>query len=61
MENVIQYLKQNRFANRVFKDVEEVRDACQKGWDWLRDSPAEIASIVNRDWATLTPAKQVTQ
>ena len=57
MENVIQYLKQNRFANRVFKDVAEVRDACRKGW--LCDSPTEIASIVNRDWATTTPTKQV--
>ena len=59
MENVIQYLKQNRFANRVFKDVAEVREACRKGWDWLCDSPTEIASIVNRDWATTTPTKQV--
>ncbi len=43
----ISHLKQSRFANHTFKEVAEVRDACQKGW--LCDFPADIASIVNRD------------
>ena len=41
------HLEHSRFMNHVFKDVAEVRDVCRKGW--LCDSPAGIASIVNRD------------
>lgn len=34
MEQVFQYLKANRFANQVFKNVAAVQEACQAGWDW---------------------------
>ena len=51
MEQVFQYLKANRFANQVFKNVAAVQEACQAGWDWFRAMPEKIASILHRDWA----------
>ena len=57
MEQVFQFLKANRFANRVFRNVEAVREACAAGWEWLRAMPERIASILRREWAaTAEPA-----
>ena len=35
LEQVFQYLKANRFANRVFATTDAVREACEAAWTWL--------------------------
>ncbi len=51
MEQIILFLKSNRFANRVFKDVSALRDACRTGWQWLTDQPDVITNTTRRSWA----------
>ena len=49
MEQVFQFLRANRFSNRVFATVEVVRQACKQAWEWLQAMPGRIASITHRD------------
>ena len=51
MEQIILFLKSNRFANRMFKDVAALREACRTGWQWLTDQPDVITSTTRRNWA----------
>ena len=53
-EQLIAHLKSTRFANRVFRSVEDVKDACESAWDWLRHQKDRISSITARDWADIT-------
>lgn len=52
MEQVFQYLKANRFANRVFATVAAVQAACAAAWAWLCSTPERVASILQREWVT---------
>ena len=51
METVIQFLRGNRWSNRVFDSVGAVKAACREAWEWLRSSPERIASLMRREWA----------
>ena len=51
MEQIIPLLKSNRFANRMFKDVADLRNACQSAWNWLTDQPDVITQTTQRNWA----------
>ena len=51
METVIQFLRGNRWSNRVFDSVGAVKAACREAWEWLRSSPEWIASLMRREWA----------
>ena len=51
MEQIILFLKSNRFANRVFKDVAALKEACRTGWQWLTDQPDVITKTTRRNWA----------
>ena len=53
METVIQFLRGNRWSNRVFDSVAAVKAACRDAWEWLRSSPDRIASLMRRDWACI--------
>ena len=35
MEQIVLFLKSNRFANRVFKDVSALKEACRTALQWL--------------------------
>ena len=50
VEQIFQYLKANRFANRVFATVDAVIAACEAAWKWLCLTPERIASILHREW-----------
>ncbi|MCY4589498.1 MAG: hypothetical protein OXE86_02820 [Alphaproteobacteria bacterium] len=54
MEQIILFLKSNRFANRVFMDVAALREACWAGWQWLTDQPDVITKTTQRSW-TVAP------
>src|SRR5664280_3276801 len=52
-ENIWQYLRQNYLGNRVFENYTAILDACQVAWRSLLNELGRIASIANRDWATI--------
>ena len=51
MEQIVLFLKSNRFANRVFKDVAALKEACWTAWQWLTDQPDVITKTTRRSWA----------
>ncbi len=51
MEQIILFLKSNRFANRVFKNVAALKKACWTAWHWLTDQPDGITKTTRRSCA----------
>ncbi len=51
MEQIVLFLKSNRFANRVFKDVAALKEACRTAWQWLTDQSDVITKTTRRSWA----------
>lgn len=51
VENIWQFLRQNRLANRVFENYDAIVDACSDAWNALIALPEQIASITAREWA----------
>ena len=49
MENVWDYLRQNKLAARVWDEYEDIIDACKTAWNWLIADPERIKSIGKRD------------
>jgi len=54
VENIWQFLRQNRLANRVFDSYDEIVDACCDAWNALIAAPERVASITSRNWAQVT-------
>ncbi len=53
IENVWQYLRQNKLAITVFKDDAHIVDACCDAWNFFANDNALVASITTRSWATV--------
>lgn len=51
MENVWDYLRQNKFCALVWDSYDEIVDACKTAWNWLINDPERIKSIGAREWA----------
>ena len=51
VENIRQFLRQDRLANRVFENCDAVVTACCDAWNALIALPEQIASIATRDRA----------
>ena len=51
MEQIILVLKSNRFANRVFKNVAALKEACWTAWHWLANQPDGITKTNRRSCA----------
>ena len=51
MENVWDYLRQNKLCALVWDKYEDILDACQRAWRFLIDDPDRIRSIGARKWA----------
>lgn len=51
VENVWQYLRQNRLSNRVFPNLEAIIDAGCQAWNRLMAQPDTVRSIGWREWA----------
>lgn len=49
-ENIWQYLRQNKLANRCYETYDEIVDACCQAWKDLITLPDKITSIANREW-----------
>lgn len=53
MENVWQFLRENRLGAQVWKTYNDVVRACSNAWNWFVSDAARIASIGNREWVIL--------
>ena len=53
IENVWQYLRQNKLAITVFDDYEHIVDACCKAWNFFANDKAVVASVTGRSWAAV--------
>lgn len=52
MENVWDYLRQNKLCSTVWNSYDEIIEACKTAWNWLMRDPDRIRSIGTRDWVT---------
>ena len=53
VENVWEYLRQNKLSHRVWPDYEAIVATCCDAWNWLAAAPDRLASITRREWAKL--------
>src|SRR3954471_4546665 len=51
VENVWEYLRQNKLGHRVWPDYEAIVATCCEAWNWLAAAPDRLASIPRREWA----------
>ncbi len=51
MENVWDYLRQNKLCAQVWDTYDDILEACKNAWNWLIGDPDRIRSIGTRDWA----------
>jgi hypothetical protein len=51
MENVWDYLRQNKLCAAVWDTYEDIAEACKEAWNWLIADPGRINSIGDRKWA----------
>jgi transposase len=51
MENVWDYLRQNKLCAQVWNTYDDILEACKNAWNFLIDDPHRIRSIGTRDWA----------
>jgi len=54
MENVWEYLRENKLCNLVWNTYDEIVEACRKAWEFLVNDPDRIRSIGTRAWATVS-------
>ena len=54
MENVWDYLRQNKLCALVWPTYNDILDACQSAWRFLINDPDRIRSIGTRQWACVT-------
>jgi hypothetical protein len=50
MENVWQFLRQNRLGEQVWKAYNDVVRACANAWNWFVSDAERIGSIGSRKW-----------
>src|SRR5689334_3513656 len=51
VENVREYLRQNKLGLRVWPDYDAIVASCCDAWNWLAAAPDRLASITRREWA----------
>ena len=51
VENVWEYLRQNKLGLRVWPDYDAIVATCCDAWNWLLATPDRLASITRREWA----------
>lgn len=54
MENVWDYLRQNKLCSSVWRTYDDIVTACVSAWNFIVDDPARIQSIGSRDWARVS-------
>ncbi len=51
VQNIWQFMRDNRLSNRVFTSHDNIVDHCCEAWNRLIDQPWHIMSIGHRKWA----------
>ena len=51
VENVWEYLRQNKLSHRVREGYDAIVATCCEAWNWLVAMPDRLASITRREWA----------
>lgn len=51
VENVWEYLRQNKLSHRVWEGYDAIVATCCDAWNWLVAAPDRLASITRRGWA----------
>jgi transposase len=51
VENVWEYLRQNKLSHRVWEGYDAIVATCCEAWNWLVATPDRLASITRREWA----------
>lgn len=54
MENVWDYLRQNKLCSSVWDNTQAIIEACDTAWNFLIDDPERIRSIGSREWACVS-------
>lgn len=54
VENIWEYLRKNKLANRLYDDYDAIVGACCDAWNDLIQTPERIASITKRQWANVS-------
>jgi transposase len=54
VENVWEYLRQNKLANRIYNTYEDIVHTCCDAWNSLTAAPDRMASITQRSWAKVS-------
>ena len=54
VENLWEYLRKNKLANRLYETYVDIVDACCEAWNSLMAAPEQIASITSRSWAKVS-------
>jgi len=54
VENVWEYLRKNKLANRIYETYEDIVDACCEAWNALMAVPDTIATLTRREWAKVS-------
>ena len=54
VENIWEYLRQNKLAHRLYDDYNAIVEACCQAWNDLIATPERIASITQRGWANVS-------
>ena len=49
-ENIWQFMRQNKLANRCYENCEAIVNACCQAWNDLIALPKTIESIASREW-----------
>jgi len=53
VENIWQYLRQNKLANTVYDDYEAIVDTCCEAWNFFADDVKTVTSVTTRSWASV--------
>ena len=54
MENVWDYIRDNKLSARVWDTYDDILAACAEAWNWFVNDPSRIRSIGTRHWATVS-------
>ena len=54
VENIWEYLRKNKLANRLYDTYEDIVDACCDAWNALMAVPNTIATLTRREWAKVS-------
>ena len=53
-ENIWEYMRKNKLANRLYADYRAIVDACCRAWNDFVADPVLVTSVTKRAWASVS-------